>query len=107
MNINGFERRSMAKNLSPEEFLIHVANEMECQLQEWDSDNEVMVMKMGNYEFIVKNKETYYSVFCTEEELKNLQKESPYSLDQKLWRELQKEGLKIIKGIGNYIEFVM
>ena len=107
MDINELERSSIAKFQSGEDFLIHVAEFMERQLKEWDNIYEVFVMKLANYDFIVKNEEKYYEVQLSEDDIASLQKSGPYELDRKLWKELENQGLPIIKGTGNYIEKVL
>jgi hypothetical protein len=107
MNINGLERRHNARKMKGDDFLKYVATEMENQLKEWDEEYEVMIMKLANYEFIVKNKQRYYEVTLSEDKLTILQKEDPYAIDKKLWKKLQNKGLPIIKGKGNYMDFVL
>ena len=69
----------MSKNLGHEEFLQHVGNTIEKQLQEWNENYQVNIMKMENYHFIVKNRDKDYWLEITEEELIKLQNKSPYS----------------------------
>ncbi|WP_394233508.1 hypothetical protein [Niallia oryzisoli] len=107
MEINRPERRSMADAMSSEEFLIQVATDIEKQLQEWNPDYEVIVMKLENYEFVVKIHEEYYEMNFSEIMLETLQKKDPFELDRTIWQELQNKGISIIKGTGNYIDFIM
>lgn len=36
--------------------------------------------------------------------LKFCKKKEPYALDRKIWNELQKQGLTILNGDGNYLD---
>jgi endo-beta-N-acetylglucosaminidase D len=96
----------MSKGLSGEEFIKHVAKIMEKQLKEWDDQYEVFLMKLVNYEFMIKNGNTYYNVELSEHELQFLQNKSPFSVDRKVWTELQNQGLPIIIGVGDYLDKV-
>jgi hypothetical protein len=107
MNISGFIRSYMANNLSSEEFLKHVAGLIENQLKEWDTHYEIFVMKLSTYEIMVKNKTVYYHVQLSEDDIETLQNEEPFELDRMIWRELEKQGLLIIKGKGNYLQMVL
>ncbi|WP_042458743.1 hypothetical protein [Neobacillus dielmonensis] len=60
-------------------------------------------MRLTNYEVMIKNGETYYHVELSEQELDFLQNLSPFSLDRKIWLELQKQGIHIMKGFGDYL----
>lgn len=106
MNTSGVFRGYMSKSFNGEKFIELVADTIERQLQEWDSKYEVFLMKLANYEIMIKNKETYYHVGISVQELDFLQNKSPFSLDRKIWLELQNQGLQIKKGYGDYIEKV-
>ena len=106
MNISGVIRGYMSKNMSVEEFIVHVATLMEKQLKEWDENYEVYVMKLADYEVVVKNNDTYYGVDISEFEIDFLQNKSPFSLDKKLCAELEKQGLNILRGYGDYLDKV-
>ncbi|NMD71771.1 hypothetical protein HHO41_15840 [Bacillus sp. DNRA2] len=107
MNVSGWIRAYMSKSMNNEEFLIKVANVIEKQLKEWDENYEVYIMKLTDYEFNVKKGETYLEVVLTEAELDELQKQAPFSLDVKIWKELERQGLEIIKGHGNYLDSIL
>lgn len=108
MNMNRFARSLMAREKSPEEYLMFIADVVERQLQEWGETYEVFVMKMHTYELIVKRgDERYYHVYLSEEEIYHLQQKEPYELDRFIWKELKKQGLPIIRGGGNYIDYVI
>jgi hypothetical protein len=107
MDINGEIRGYMARNMGREEFIKYVATAIEHQLKEWDGNYEVFLMKLKKYEFMVSNGEKYYHVIISENELDSLQKSSPFELDRKVWTELQKQGLEVIRGVGNYIETIL
>ncbi|MCM3571430.1 hypothetical protein [Neobacillus mesonae] len=107
MNINGFTRGLMAHNYNSEKYLLHVAGCVERQLIEWDPQYEMLVMKFKNYEIVIKNVERDYHLQISEEEAASLQKISPFKLDQKIWRELEKQGLEISKGNGNYLDTIL
>lgn len=106
MNVSGVIRGYMSKNMDVEQFIIHVATLMEKQLKEWDENYEVYVMKMANYELVVKNGEKYYEVSLSEDEIKVLQNKSPFSLDKRLWTELEQQGLNLLWGYGDYLDKV-
>jgi hypothetical protein len=107
MNSIGFIRGYMSKNLNHEKFIHHVADIIEKQLQEWSPNYEVFLMKLTNYELMIKNGETYYHVEISEQELDFLQNQSPFSLDRKIWLELQRQGMQIFKGFGDYLDKVL
>ena len=107
MNRNGFARGLMAKNYSGEKFLLHVSDVIERQLKEWNDAYEVMVMKLVDYEFVVKKDNGYYELMISEKELDTLQATAPFALDRHVWKELEKQGVEIVRGYGDYIESVM
>ena len=107
VNVNRFARSVMAKNYDGESFLLHVAEVIERQLKEWDEAYEVLVMKLIDYEVVVKKENRSYELSLTEKALLSLQQKGAYALDRYLWLELEKQGLKIVRGNGNYIESVM
>ncbi|WP_071394345.1 hypothetical protein [Bacillus tuaregi] len=107
MDMNGPERKSLAQSLPAEDFLIHVATEIENQLKEWNSDYEVMVMKLQNYIFVVKYQDEYYELAFNENNLKILQKKDPYELDRMIWKDLESKGIAIVRGNGSYIDMIM
>lgn len=92
--------------MGSEDFLLYVAKTIEKQLKEWDMAYEVLVLKLKNYEIMVKNMETYYHSTVSEWELFQLQCQSPFAVDKKLWRDLMNDGLPIKKGTGNYLDLV-
>lgn len=106
MNVSGMIRGYMSKNMDSEAFLLHVANAIENQLQEWDEEFEVFVMKFKDYEIVVKNKEDYFHVHLSEDDLYKLQHKSAFALDRNIWLELQRQGIEIIRGTGNYIDYM-
>lgn len=89
-----------------EKFLIHVATCIEQQLQKWDKEYQVVVMKLRDYEIMISLKKTSYSISVSEGELMALQNHGPYALDKKIWRNLEEQGLEIIYGYGNYLDNV-
>jgi hypothetical protein len=107
MDINGEIRRYMARNMSREEFIKYVGTAIEHQLKEWDVNYEVFLLKLMKYEFMINNGDQYYHVKISENELDSLQKSSPFELDRKVWLELEKKGLPVIRGVGNYIETIL
>lgn len=100
MNSSGWIRGMMSKNVSAEKFLLHVATCIEGQLKEWDTNYEVYVMKFTDYQFVVKNGEKYIELKLTADEVTQLQSQSPYSLDKRIWTELKEQGLTILMGMG-------
>jgi hypothetical protein len=107
MNINGFARGYMANNHSTENFIKHVVEEIEQQLLEWDHNYEVFLLKLSYYEIMVKKEDDYFHVKLSEKEVNSLQKRGPFQLDREIWKELEKQGVAIIKGHGNYIDTVL
>ena len=107
MNVNRFARSVMAKSYNSESFLVHVAEVMERQLKEWNEEYEVLVMKLVDYEVVVKKENRSYELLLAEKTLLSLQQKSSYALDRYLWLELEKQGLQIVRGNGDYIESVM
>ncbi len=89
-----------------EKFFIHVATFIEQELQERDPDVKVIVMKLKNYVLFVTGKQDSYQLTITETELTTLQQRGPYALDRKIWRDLEQQGLQIIRGSGNYLGYV-
>ena len=106
MNNSGFIRGIMSKNFDQEKFLLHVGETIEKQLQEWDENYRVNILKMNNYIFIVKNKEKDFWLEISEQELEKLQHKSPYSLDYQIWTMLAIQGIDIKFGNGDYLEKV-
>lgn len=104
MNISGAARNYMAKYFNEEDFLIHVSKTIERQLLEWDDSYKVMIMKLENYLWTARNGINDYELELSENEIKVLQKKEPYALDRKIWNELQKQGLTILNGDGNYLD---
>lgn len=107
MNISGVARSYMSRHLGEEDFLIHVSKTVERQLQEWDGAYEVIIMKLENYEWNVKLGDDYFHIELSEKVIHELQHRDPYALDRKLWKDLQEQGLKIVRGYGNYLDFVL
>lgn len=106
MNISGMVRGYMSKNMNSEKFMITVVESIEKQLKDWDQEYEVLLLKLKNYEIIVKKKDYSYHVSLSDDELSSLQLKSPFSLDRKIWNELQSLGIEIIKGHSKYIDYV-
>lgn len=106
MDVSGMIRGYMSKNMDSEAFLLHVANVIENQLQEWDEAFELYVMKLKDYEIVVKHQESYFHVYLSEKDLHTLQHTSAFALDRNIWVELQSQGIEIIRGKGNYIDYM-
>lgn len=107
MNVSGWKRSYVSRFYSNDDFLIRVASDIEQQLQEWDENYQVYILKLKNYKLNVKNGERYYHMQLDEEEVDSLQRKSPFSLDVKIWKELEKEGLIILKGYGDYLDSIL
>lgn len=107
LNSMGFIRGYMSKSYSNEEFIIHVGETIERQLQEWDEAYQVNIMKFKDYIFIVKKGDIDYRVDISEQSLAELQNKSPYSLDKRIWLELKNQGLEIKMGYGDYLHKVL
>lgn len=86
---------------------MHVADVIERQLKEWSVVYEVMVMKLSDYKIVVKKDNRYYELVISEKELDTLQATAPFALDRFVWKELEKQGIEIVRGYGDYIERVM
>lgn len=106
MNTSGWIRGMIAKNYENEAFLLFVGEGIERQLQEWDEKYAVNIMKLADYHFIVKNGETYYETVISKSRIAELQAVSSFALDAEIWSGLERDGLTIIKGYGNYLDYV-
>ena len=106
MNTTGFIRGYMAKNQDGEKFLKHVLVTVERQLQEWDPNYEVQLIKLSNYEVLVKNDKETINFTISESQLALFQSRSPYTLDRFIWKELEDKGVTIGKCDGNYLTYV-
>ncbi|WP_026909077.1 hypothetical protein [Paucisalibacillus globulus] len=106
MNTTGFIRGYMAKNQDGEIFLKHVLVTVERQLQEWDSNYEVQLIKLSNYEVLVKNGKEIINFTISKPQLASFQSSSPYKLDQYIWRELKNNAVPIKDWNGNYLTYV-
>jgi len=107
MNSMGLIRGYLSKTYNNENFMILVGESIEKQLQEWDGTYAVNIMKFQNYIFIVKNGETEYRVDISEELLADLQSRGPYALDKQIWLSLERQGMKILTGYGDYLKKVL
>ncbi|WP_077213048.1 hypothetical protein [Bacillus dakarensis] len=107
MNINAQTREDIARSQSEQQFLIHVADQIQRQLKEWSSEYRVYLMKLTNYELTIGHKERFYQIEISEEELRLLQGCDPYALDRKIWNTLRSQGLSVQQGVGNYIDTVL
>jgi len=106
MNTSGFLRGMMAKGTDPERFIIHVANCVERELKQWDENYRVVMMKLQNYEIYINYEDTSYHLTISEDELVELKQKGPYSLNQRIWFDLQNQGMEIVMGYGNYLEYI-
>lgn len=106
MNSSGFIRGMMSKNYDNEKFMLHVGQCIEDQLKEWDDAYSVNIMKMKDYIFVVKRGEEDYWLEISELELRTLQDDWPYALDQLIWTELERQGIEIKFGYGDYLDKV-
>ena len=103
MNVDGVYRDYMSKSLDGENFICLVGETIEKQLQEWDPNFSITIMKFTDYELYVTNEgSTEYDVQISEQELSVLQKKSPFSLDYIIWKDLERQGLKLYLGNGDY-----
>ncbi|WP_456274761.1 hypothetical protein [Bacillus sp. AK031] len=107
MNINGMVRGYMKEIMNDEDFLKHVAVIIERQLQEWDVNYEVLVMKFKDYELVVKNWNQEYQINLTEQEIDVLKSKGLFKLDQRIWTEMIDQGLTLQKEYGNYLSKVL
>lgn len=107
MNVSESKRELIARNMDTEDFVLFISRVIEHQLQEWDEQYEVHVLKLKNYKWIVKYGHLRYVVEIVESEIQSLQKRDPFGLDQRIWRELEGLGLPIVRGVGNYLEYVL
>lgn len=95
------------QKMSSEELLRHIAELMEVQLKEWDKRFEVMVMKLVNYEWVVKFNDQFFHTEISDQEIEDLRKEGLFAIDRKLWKDIEQQGLQLIMGFGNYLDFVL
>ncbi|PAV27938.1 hypothetical protein CIL05_18875 [Virgibacillus profundi] len=107
MNSSGWVRGYMSKSYSGEDFLIHVGTTIERQLKEWDEGYEVNIMKFRDYVFVVKKGDRYYEMKLAEKEVEMLKDKSPYSLDRRIWVELERQVIQFLEGYGNYVGRVL
>ncbi|WP_087972083.1 hypothetical protein [Oceanobacillus rekensis] len=107
MNINGFARGYMSKNMKGQEFFTHVYGCIEHQLKEWDNDYYVNLVRIADYNLVVNKGSQTFHVMLTEEEIESLMKRGSYALDREIWRQLRAQGLPIKKDNGNYLETVL
>lgn len=105
MNTSGMLRGYLAKVMDQESFFFHVINCMEKQLIDWGSDTVLLF----NWEKEVSSVSGFfiidgfsYSFLFTKNELKQLQDQSPYAVDRRIWETLIDEGF-ILKE-SNYID---
>ncbi len=106
MNTSGWIRGMIAKNYESEDFLLFVGEGIERQLLEWDGNYAVNIMKLADYHFIVRLEETYYETVISERRIAELQATGPFALDAEIWNGLVQDGLSIVKGYGNYLDYV-
>ena len=64
-------------------------------------------MKFRDYIFLVKNGDTYYEAYMSESLLAELQDRSPCSLDKKIWLGVERKGVEISMGCGDYLVKVL
>lgn len=95
MNSIGDERGYIVKSLSVQEFFHHVVGCVERKLKEWDSEYQVYIVKLADYNLIVKKGCYTYSVDLSEEEIESLQKCGGYALDREIWRQLERKGVAV------------
>jgi hypothetical protein len=107
MNVNEMVRSYMVRIMNDEDFLKHVGDLVERQLQEWDLDYEVFIMKFKDYELVVKNNDQYFEMTLTELDLEMLRIKGLFSLDQRIWKDLVDAGLTVMEGYGNYMSTVL
>lgn len=103
-DMNFFIRENLSKLMKNEDFLLYVAKTIEKQLKEWDSNYEMLVMKLEDYEIMLKNMDKYYHSTVSEWDLFLLQCQSPFALDQKIWKDFFVDGFPIKKEMGKYLE---
>ncbi|RIW28907.1 hypothetical protein D3H55_20260 [Bacillus salacetis] len=107
MQINRMVRSYMVQIMNSEDFLKHVAETVERQLNEWDVSYKVLVMKLRDYELVIKNLDQEFQVKMTDQEVHVLHSTGLFKLDHKIWTELIKQGLHIQEGYGNYLSTVL
>ncbi|TYR72597.1 hypothetical protein FZC79_22230 [Rossellomorea vietnamensis] len=107
MQTNGMARGYMVRVMKGEDFLKHVAETIERQLKEWDVTYVVILMKLKDYEMVIRNGNQENQVVLTEQEIQLLQNTGLYQLDNRIWRDLINQGLVIHKGYGNYLSTVL
>lgn len=106
MNSTGFIRGYMAKNQNSEQFFKHVISCIERQLQEFDENIKVIVEEGSPNIIYVQGSEENWAISCANDEIKKLQRQSPYALDRKLWRDLINMGFKV-EPVTDYLQKVL
>jgi hypothetical protein len=106
MNANGMARGYMAKGMKAEKFLLHVLTCVERELQEGDVQTEIIAYTIREVVYYqVHYRGENYGSTLPMDEVKTLQKQSNYALDQKIWADLVDAGL-IIPNSSHYLETV-
>ncbi|MGG0656037.1 hypothetical protein [Rummeliibacillus pycnus] len=104
MNTNAFFRSTMANNFATRRFFKRVASDIESQLKEWHIDYKVTVETWRTYALCVQNGEKMYHVALSKNFVDILQHETPYALDEALWKGLFNQGLELEDATGNYLD---
>lgn len=107
MNMKDFAREHIAKNKNEQEFFYHVVGCIEDQLREWDKEYRVYIVKLTDYNLVVKDGPKTYNVELSEEEIKSLQSRSSYALDREIWRQLKRQGVPVKLDNGDYLKKIL
>lgn len=109
MYAQGWIRGYMAKSYSTHKFIVHVVTTIERQLKLWNEKYEVSLLQdvrdEGKYFIKLTCGEKSYKLNLSEQHARLLQNQSPFTLDQYIWRELVNQGLIIGETEGNYLTY--
>ncbi|HWL11521.1 MAG TPA: hypothetical protein VNQ57_00925 [Ureibacillus sp.] len=107
MEINGVARGYLSRNLRSDQFFEIVADLIRKELNDWKGSFDVAVSKGSYFEITIKRAGTRYIAGISKDELETLQYQSPYAVDEYIWRHLDQQGFPIERGHGNYIPYVL
>lgn len=109
MNAQGWIRGYMAKSYDTHRFILHVVTTIERQLSLWKESSEINffqdVRDENVYEIKIREGERFYTLSLNKSEASCLQTQSPFALDQYIWKTLVNEGLVIGETKGNYLTY--
>jgi hypothetical protein len=106
MDSTGFLRGYMAKNQKSELFFKHVITCIEQQLQEFNKNIKVVIEEgIPNIIHVLDCDQSWF-ISCPSDDIRKLQKQGPYALDRKLWKDLRDVGFDI-EPVTDYLQKVL